>query len=419
MALDAQSNWNVEMAQPPKIPTRPSSQRPTQELPPTVPAIIPSHSGREVLLPSEIISHILSYIPRRENMQSTFWACSLVSRAWYSASIALLYNRPYVNGGNFSEFVRTVCPSKNAHIRQSTLAVLVRKLDMGELVHNASRSLTARLLGRLKGNIEEFVAPQASFAINSFAALSKCTKLRHLDLSLISASISNKLLFQTLKSLRELETLFFPRSSSHDQEHYTGVAYFWPPKLYALHLAGGVDSHFLRTHLVNAPHSLQRLSIQHCSQVFRPALVDMLQTLGPQLQHLTIRHPMQQLWVGALDSVLGECPSLTALRISADFVSDKMFSALYVQSPHPLRILDIECSPTAGADVGVSANAIYDAVEDGRLPDLRSVRVSARLAWGATEGTRTDASDLGEILEEAEMERPLGVVTGVWWSMPD
>jgi hypothetical protein len=128
---------------------------------------------------------------------------------------------------------------------------------------------------------------------------------------------------------------------------------------------------------------------------------------------------MQQLWVGALDSVLDGCPSLTALRISADFVSDKMFSALYVQSPHPLRILDIECSPTAGADVGVSANAIYDAVEDGRLPDLRSVRVSARLAWGATEGTRTDASDLGEILEEAEMERPLGVVTGVWWSMPD
>ena len=96
-----------------------------------------------------------------------------------------------------------------------------------------------------------------------------------------------------------------------------------------------------------------------------------------------------------------------------------MFSSLYIESPHPLRILDIECSPTAEADVGISASAIYDAVEDGRLPDLRSVRVSARLAWGATKGTRTDASDLGEILEEAEMERPLGIATGVWWNMPD
>jgi F-box-like len=419
MALDAQSNWNVEMAQPLKIPIRPFEQNPTQPLPAPVSAIIPSYSGREIVLPSEIISHILSYIPRRENTQSTFWACSLVSRAWYSASIALLYHRPYLNGGNFAEFVRTVCPSKNAHVRQSTLAVLVRRLDMGELVHNASRSLTARLLGRFKGNIEEFVAPQASFAINSFAALSKCTKLRHLDLSLISASISNKLLFKTLKSLQELETLFFPRSSSHDQELYTEQAYSWPPKLNALHLAGGIDSHFLQTHVVNAPPSLQRLSIQHCSQVQKPAVIDMLQTIGPLLQHLTIRHPMQQLWVGALDSVLDACPSLTALRISADFISDQMFSSLYIQTPHPLRILDLECSPTAGADVGISASAVYDCVEEGRLPDLRIVRVNARLAWGATERTRTDSSDLGEILEEREIEKPLGIVTGVWWNMPD
>ncbi|PMD39266.1 hypothetical protein L207DRAFT_635210 [Hyaloscypha variabilis F] len=421
MALDAQSNWNVEMARPLKIPIRLSGQNSMiQQLSPSspVPTIIPSSSAREVILPSEIISLILSYIPRKEYTQSTFWACCLVSRTWYSASIALLYNRPYLNGGNFAEFVRTVCPSKNAHIRLSTLAILVRKLDMGELVHNASRSLTARLLGRLKGNIEEFVAPQASFAINSFAALSKCTKLRHLDLSLISASISNKLLFQTLKSLRELETLFFPRSSSHDQES-TETAYSWPPKLKALHLAGGINSHFLQTHLLYAPSSLQRLSIQHCSQVYPSTFLSTLQTLGPQLQHLTIRHPMLQFWVGALDSVLDTCPSLTALRISADFISDKMFSSLYIHTPHALRILDIECSPTAGADVGVTASAIYDSVEEGRLPDLRSVRVSVRLAWGATESTRTDANDLGEILEEGEMERPLGIITGVWYSMPD
>lgn len=67
----------------------------------------------------------------------------------------------------------------------------------------------------------------------------------------------------------------------------------------------------------------------------------------------------------------------------------------------------------------ISASAIYDAIEEGRMPDLRSVRVSARLAWGATERTRLDAADLEEILEEAEMERPSGVATGVWWSMPD
>jgi hypothetical protein len=418
MALDAQSNWNVEMSQPLKIAIRPSNLKQAQPPAFSLTTITPPQTGRDVLLPPEIISHILSYIPRRENTQSTFWACCLVSRVWYSASINHLYNRPYLNGGNFSEFVTTVCPSKNAHVRQSTLAVLVRKLDMGELVHNASRSLTARLLGRLKGNIEEFVAPQASFAINSFAALSRCTKLRHLDLSLTSASISNKLLFQTLKSLRELETLFFPRSSSHDQDQEE-TAYPWPPRLKALHLAGGINDNFLLKHLINAPPSLQRLSIQHCPQVHAFPIMSILQTLGPQLQHLTIRHPMPQLYVGALNGILEICPSLTALRISADFVTNALFSESFVLSPHPLRILDIECSPTAGADVEISASAIYDAVEEGRMPDLRSVRVSARLAWGATERTRLDAADLEEILEEAEMERPSGVATGVWWSMPD
>ena len=58
--------------------------------------------------------------------------------------------------------------------------------------------------------------------------------------------------------------------------------------------------------------------------------------------------------------------------------------------------------------------AVYDAVEEGRLPYLRSVRVSARLAWAATEGLKRDVADLVEILEEGEMEMPLGVAAGVW-----
>ncbi|TVY60886.1 F-box protein, partial [Lachnellula suecica] len=214
MALDAQSNWNVEMSQPLKVkmPFR-SHSRQQVEAPSLVRTIHLKPSAREILLPTEILTEILSYIPLRPASQPLFWACTLVSRSWYAASIARLYSRPHLHGGNFHRFVDTVCPSKNANIRHSALAPLVRRLDMGELVHNASKSLTARLLGRLKGNIEEFVAPQASFGINSFAALSKCSRLRHLDLSLISASISNKLLFQTLKNLQDLETLFFPRSS--------------------------------------------------------------------------------------------------------------------------------------------------------------------------------------------------------------
>ncbi|CZR58581.1 uncharacterized protein PAC_08473 [Phialocephala subalpina] len=414
-ALDAQSNWNVEMSKPFQVPTHSKDRILSQE---STPIVLPSKTDREILLPSEVISHILSYIPRRSTTQGIFWACALVSRAWYSASIATLYERPYLTGGNFNEFVTTVCPSKNAHIRQSALSVFVKRLDMGDLVHNSSRSLTARLLGRLKGNIEEFVAPQASFAINSFAAASKCTKLRHLDLSLISASVSNKLLFQTLKSLTDLETLFFPRSSSYDQQAET-EPYSWPPRLKALHLAGGVSDNFLCTHLSNVSPTLERLSIQSCPQIHASSLLATLEKIGSQLKHLTIRFPMPHLFQGSLDSLFLDLPSLIALRISADYISDTLFSAESIPQNHPLRILDLECSPTAGADVGISASSVYDAIERGQLPDLRSVRVSMRLAWAATEQTRLDASDLLEIIEENEMERPLGILTGVWWNMPD
>lgn len=412
MALDAQSNWNVEMSQlrlsQPTIKSA-SAVKP----PPATVNFTPYDPSKEVHLPTEIILQILSYIPQRGSSQGILWTCCLINRAWYSATVPLLYARPCLGGGNFQQAVATLCPSKNAHIRRSELSEFVRRLDMGELVHDGSKSLTARLLGRLKGGLEEFVAPQASFAINSFAALSKCTKLVYLDLSLISASISIRLLFQTLRSLVNLETLFFPRSSSHDHLKDKD-GYAWPPKLRVLHLAGGIDDTFLRIHLATVPPTLERLSIQHCSQVHTSTLQDTLQDLGPQLRHLTVRHPMSQLPRGVLDHTLTWCSNLEALRISADYISNFFFDAGNVPPGHPLRILDLDCSGNAGADVEVSANEVYLAVEEGRLPFLRSVRVSARLAWAATKTTRQDVEDLVELLEEQEMEVPLGIEPGVW-----
>lgn len=125
--------------------------------------------------------------------------------------------------------------------------------------------------------------------------------------------------------------------------------------------------------------------------VYGPALLETLEHLGPQLQHLTIRHPMNRMGVGALDYVLLMCSSLTAFRISADFITDALFEN--IAAGHPLRILDLDCSGTAGTEVDITAGAVYDAVEEGRLPFLRSVRVSSRLAWNATQSGRQDIID--------------------------
>ncbi len=237
MALEAQSNWNIEMSQP----FRPLQKALSEKfLRPPSPLLPLTHKPKvpKVQLPVEIILQVASHIPRQASDQKTLWSCCLVSRAWYSATVPLLYQRPYLGGWNFQAFVATVCPSKNAHIRRSQLAELVQTLDMGELVHDGSKSLTARLLGRLKGNLIEFVAPQASFSINSFAALSKCTHLTLLNLSLMSASVSTKLLFQTIQSLTKLETLFFPRTSIYEDD-FNKDGYEWPSCLKSLHFAGG------------------------------------------------------------------------------------------------------------------------------------------------------------------------------------
>ena len=117
-----------------------------------------------VELPPEILDQIFSYVAQFPSSQTTLFSLLLVSRSWYYAAIPVLYNSPRISGKNYDLFVRMVCPSINAHIRSNGLSELIKTLDMSSLVHNGSKSLTARLLGRVKGHLEVFVAPQASFA---------------------------------------------------------------------------------------------------------------------------------------------------------------------------------------------------------------------------------------------------------------
>lgn len=125
-------------------------------------------------LPAEILMQIFSIISSRESLhlalhrdsQSTLHSCVLVSRLWYNLALEYLYGNPILtsNGSTFHSFVNTICPSVNAHVKKSECANMVRNLDMSRLVHEGSKSLTARLLSRCKTRLEEFTAPQASFA---------------------------------------------------------------------------------------------------------------------------------------------------------------------------------------------------------------------------------------------------------------
>ena len=118
-----------------------------------------------VSLPREILLKIVSDILwTRGGYQKTLASFCLVSRDFYLAGIERLYLAPDISGRNFDAFVRTICPSINPHVRQSGFGSLVRVLNMRDLVHNGSKSLTARLLARVRENLTRFVAPAATFS---------------------------------------------------------------------------------------------------------------------------------------------------------------------------------------------------------------------------------------------------------------
>lgn len=121
-------------------------------------------------LPTEIVHQILCSIENEEGdaeidlRQSTLYACCLVSKQWYSEAISMLYKNPYIDGSRFQQFAATVCPPLGTREPKYRLASLVRRLDMSGLVHQSSNSVTARLLGRVRTNLEAFTAPMYSFS---------------------------------------------------------------------------------------------------------------------------------------------------------------------------------------------------------------------------------------------------------------
>lgn len=129
--------------------------------------LYPMHSSH-IHLPTEIVVLIVSFAACDADdarRQRSMYACCLLSTQWYSAAIAFLYERPRLDRGlSFKKFTDTVCPPIAARKNKLNLGSLVRRLDLSGLVHHSSNSLTARLLGRVRANLEVFIAPSVSFA---------------------------------------------------------------------------------------------------------------------------------------------------------------------------------------------------------------------------------------------------------------
>lgn len=313
------------------------------------------------------------------------------ARQWYDVAIRPLYSSPYLSGRAYDLFVRTICPSVLAHIKHQSLSSLVQTLDLSHIIHQGTKSTTARLLGRTKASLTVFVAPQASFAINCWASLSKCEKLRVLDLSLVSECISYQSLAQTLRKLSGIERIYLPRCTTRDEAGALSINVRWPPRLQHLSLSGSIYGKFLWDLLRQQDHfppSLHSLSISHSPGLDHTGVRPLLQSLAASLTTASL-HDLPHVKHGKLNAVLDWLPLLTHLTISLDYIDTRFahmppsFSPSQWQLSKPLQSLTLLTSGQTGINPSRCFTAVdlYALIDERFLGRLRWVYISATSEW--------------------------------------
>ncbi|PVH94562.1 hypothetical protein DM02DRAFT_732438 [Periconia macrospinosa] len=358
-------------------------------------------------LPDELVLEILNYIPRDGRHQPVLANFCAVNRQWYDVGIATLYENPHLCGHRYALFVRTICPSILPRIKKSQLAGLVKVLNLSTIVHQGSKSTTARLLGRTKPSLEVFIAPQASFAINCWASLSKCTRLRTLDLSLVSEAISYQSLSHTLKQLSDLQRLYLPRCSTRYDVNIYENRLVWPPRLEHLALSGSVSGKFLWEMTKQPdtfPPTLSSMSILHCPSLDYNGIKPLLENLSDTLTTVTLRD-LPSVKQGRFNQILDWLPHLTDLTIAADYIDcefgmrPQSFSPLHWQHAKPLERLTLLNSGNNDVDpeIAFSIPDIYDLIDCRFLGRLRRLTIAKSLGW-ESQGEGAELEALIELL---------------------
>ncbi|KAL3474176.1 hypothetical protein BJX99DRAFT_232018 [Aspergillus californicus] len=324
-------------------------------------------------LPTEIVLQIVAEVAVDEfARQPTLYACCLVSRQWYSCAIAPLYEKPRMDtGSSFTKFTKIISPPIAARKSNWNLGQLVHKLDLSRLVHHSSPSLTARLLGRVKDNLEVFYAPRVSFASNSLPAISKCTRLRSLDLSLVATSIHFRELKKSISHLENLHTLWLPQSTSIKNTESASSEIPWPPGLHRVQFSGHFTAAAMQSFLW--PSSLTSLNLKNCSDLSLPNISTLVSNpgLGRTLNRLTISGQNRHLSPESINATLAFMPDLSFLSIPGDVVDDTFFDILCHANAPTLEVLEFGY-PSVEPAVYFTTENLIKALDLG-LPNLRAV----------------------------------------------
>ncbi|KAJ5608871.1 hypothetical protein N7528_009438 [Penicillium herquei] len=293
-------------------------------------------------LPSEILIQIADYLDDYDvcaapgmshravlkNRQAIKANFCLVNRQWYSVGISKLYCCPFLLSGNsFQKFLQAICPNaKNKALDRSDLGSLIHHLDLGNLVHHSSNSKTGRLINKAR-NLHFMIAPRYSFSVNSLAPLSKCSKMRILDLSRVSSSgITFPQLKNTISKLENLWRLSLPASVplTPTIPNTTGYPGPWPKSLTDMTIAGDIDPRTME--VFDWPPYLDTLKISLARGLTAVIIEAILSNEGVQrgLEEFTIESNCTYANVGHFEdvstSVMYELERLDRVSIPCDLL---------------------------------------------------------------------------------------------------
>lgn len=239
--------------------------------------------------------------------------------------------------------------------------------------------------------------------MNCWASLSKCEKLKVLDLSLVSECISFQSLAQTLRRLNQLEAIYLPRCTSS----YDGLSMNvrWPPKLQHLSLSGKINGKFLWDLLRQPDHfppSLHSLSILHTPGLDHTGIRPLLQSLDSTLTTVELRD-LPNVKHGRLNGILQWLPRLTTLTIALDYIDSRFghmpadWTPSMWSSALPLESLTLVTSGQTSIDPARCFTAVdlYTLVDERFLGRLRYLNIAQSCEWeGEQEGAEVGALEM-------------------------
>lgn len=337
------------------------------------------------VLPIEIFVRIFEILNDWGKLKPKFMR---VCKLFYLIILPMIYKSPRLKATNFFNFVDSIANNKS-------LGSYIQSLDLSYIIQSGKNAFVAKLLKRTGKNLREFVAPQTSFGIGPMYALKNCENLQVLDLRLVSETLNLQELFKSIRNLKQLTLLSFPRSSVeiHDYDQIE-----WPPKLTFLRLSGGISDDFL--YGLEFPELITCLEFAHCPAISDIGFRQVLFRIGRNLKSLKVQYPMPGLKGDSLDQVFIYCPNLTVLEITVDYVSLMLFDEQYLEhtnKPRPLRTLYVNSSGMLGTLSRLDPIDLAIALNDGRLPNLKNMQCTAKLGWNPeSEAVEYIADELDE-----------------------